>query len=139
MSYGCKVYIDRPLVCRLYAVGRAVDEDMNSFFFLTKTANYCQLGRGKEYTIEGWLEEGEVEPYFQWNDRFNSLFMEMDHKKYKSLELPYKFAFGEMLYDMDGLAKGISVGPASSRTLSSDIVLEIGYTAAKQFVKKFVK
>jgi len=75
MSYGCKVYEDRPLVCRLYPVGRMVDADMNSYFFLTKTANYCRLGCGKEHTIEQWLEEAEVEPYFEWNDRFNSLYI----------------------------------------------------------------
>jgi Fe-S-cluster containining protein len=105
MSYGCKVYEDRPLVCRLYPVGRVVDTDMNSFFFLTKVAEYCKLGTGKEHTIEEWLEEAEVEPYFQWNDRFNSLYMEMDHKKYKALELPYKAAFGDILYHPDVVAQ----------------------------------
>ena len=133
------MYKDRPLVCRLYPVGRAVDAEMNSYFFLTKTADYCKLGTGREYSIEEWLEEAQVEPYFQWNDRFNSFFMEMNHEKYRSLPLSHKSAFGEMLYEPDGIVKEIGGDINGTPGLSDDRILEIGYGLAKRFVERFTK
>ena len=138
-SYGCKVYKDRPLVCRMYPVGRAIDRDMSSYFFLTKVADYCKLGQGKEHAVEQWLDEAEVEPYFEWNDRFHSLFMEMDHKKYKSLGLPYKGAFGDILYDVDGTLNSIQKSIPDMPDFSGDQLLVLTYKQANAFIQKFAK
>jgi len=136
-SYGCRVYEDRPLVCRMYPVGRITDEDMNYYFFLTKTADYCQLGKGKEHSIEQWLEETRVEPYFEWNDRFNSLFLEMDHEKYKALPVQYKAALGDILYHPDSVVKLI---PEIQDYEDADNgLLEIGHYFARLFVEKHMK
>jgi len=128
------------LVCRLYPVGRAVDADMNSYFFLTRTGDYCKLGCGKEYTIEEWLGKAEVEPYFEWNDRFNSLYMEIDYKKYKALDLSYKAAFGNILYDLGALEKILTCERLEVLSMSdAGARLHVNYELAKRFVEKFMK
>jgi len=140
MSYGCKTYKDRPLVCRMYPVGRAVDPAMNSYFFLTKTADYCQLGCGKEYTIEQWLEKAEVEPYFEWNDRFNALYLEIDYEKYKGLDPEFKATFGNILYDIDVIEKLLPRETLEVLSMSGeDKRLDLSLGLAKRFAEKFVK
>lgn len=140
MSYGCKVYEDRPLVCRLYPVGRMIDTDMSSYFFLTKTPDYCRVGSGREYTIEQWLEQAEVEPYFKWNDRFNSLYMEINYKKYHALNMAYKATLGTILYDFDSVERTLPRNVLENlKTSEKDSQLDMSYRLAKQYVERFLK
>ena len=118
----------------MYPVGRIIDTDMNYYFFLTKTADYCQLGKGKEHSIEEWLEEAKVEPYFEWNDRFHSLFLEMDHEKYKALDLPYKAMLGDILYHPDSVVE--SIPEIQDYEDMDNGLLEVGYYMAKEFINK---
>jgi len=136
----CSVYKDRPLVCRLYPVGRAVDPDLNSYFFLTKTSNCCQAGCGREHTIENWLKSTEVEPYTEWNDRFNELYMQINHEKYKALDQAYKAAFGNILYDIDAIDRMLPPERLEVlATLGGDARLEVIYELARQFAEMFLK
>jgi len=138
-SSGCTVYQDRPLVCRMYPVGRMVDRDMKSYFFLTKAAEYCKLGRGKEYTIEQWLEETGSEPYCNWNDRFSSLYMEMDYEKFRALPRRYKATLGRFLYEFDQLENVLADDPVVSRYLAKrDGRLHASYHAAKTLIERMM-
>ena len=139
-SDGCRVYDDRPLVCRMYPVGRIIDLDMNSYFFLTRTPDHCQVGKGKEYTIEEWLEEAQVDPYFEWNDRFHSLYMRINYKKYHSLDFAFKATFGEILYDFN-ISEKLFHGetPNVLDIPGEDSGLHINYELAKMYVERFLK
>lgn len=136
-SYGCKVYQDRPTVCRTYPVGRIIDTDKNTYFFLTKVADFCKLGQGKEYTIEEWLERAEVDKYFEWNDRFNSLLLSMNREKYLRLDIRYKVALGEILYDPESIGDVPDCVQSKDQNNSEDRSLWFSYEFAKAFVKKF--
>lgn len=133
----CSVYDNRPQVCRLYPVGRVTDPEMNSCFFLTNTDGCCQSGCGKEQTIEDWLKTSKIEPYIEWNDRFNKLYMEIDHKKYKSLNNKYKFVFGSILYDIGSpLERIVSKEEYKKMSrLEDDSLLECIYFLAMQYVE----
>lgn len=112
---------------------------MSCYFFLTRVAEYCKLGTGKEYTIEEWLEETRVEPFFKWNGRFNSLYMEMDHEKYKSLEWPYKESFEDKLHHLDILAERLPEELLGETGFSDDATPEIGYRMARRFIDVLAK
>ena len=137
----CSVYKSRPLVCRMYPVGRATDSESNSYFFLTNTEGCCQSGCGKEHTIEDWLKTSKVEPYLEWNDRFNKLYMQINHKKYKALDNKYKFVFGDILYDIESPLESI-VSKEEYKGMSrleDDSLLEWIYFLATQYVEMVLK
>lgn len=137
----CSVYKSRPQVCRMYPVGRATDPKSNSYFFLTNTDGCCQAGCGKKHTIEKWLKNSKVEPYIEWNDKFNKLYMQIDHKKYRALDDKYKFVFGSILYDIESpLERIVSKGEYKKLSkLEDDGLLECIYFLATQYVEKVLK
>jgi Fe-S-cluster containining protein len=74
---GCRVHARRPLVCRLYPLGRAVDESGVETFgvFLKEPGCGAELGTGG--TIAQFLGEQGVEPYFEWSRRYGLLYRRM--------------------------------------------------------------
>jgi len=137
----CGVYENRPLVCRLYPVGRALDQEMNSYFMLTKTDGCCPTGCGQEHTIEEWLKSAEAEPFFEWNDKFHKLYMQINFKKYKELDENYKFVFGDILYDIGSPLEQI-VGKQKYEQISKledESLLKATHTLANQYVEMFLK
>jgi len=121
----------------LYPVGRATDPESNSYFFLTNTDGCCQSGCGKEHTIEDWLKSSKVEPYVEWNDKFNKLYMQIDHKKYKALDDKYKYVFGSILYDIGSPLESIVSKEEYTKMskLEDDSLLECIYFLATQYVE----
>ena len=137
----CSVYKSRPHVCRMYPVGRATDPESNSYFFLTNTDGCCQSGCGKVHTIESWLKTSKVEPYVEWNDKFNKLYMRINHKKYKALDDKYKFVFGSILYDIGSPLEKIASKDEYKKMsrLEDDSLLECIYFLATQYVEMVLK
>jgi len=137
-SYGCKVYKDRPLRCRLYPVGRIHSTNGKSFFFLTDVASYCNLGKGQEHTIEQWIEKSEVEPYFKWSDKLFDLFFKMDHQKYRRLDDTLKYKLGFMIYDFDTAIDALSKGSRFEPPETGDGIMNWIYVGLETFVDKMV-
>jgi hypothetical protein len=66
---GCMVYRDRPTSCRLYPLVRMKKGD-SVFYYLLKE-EFCRgFEKEKEWSIEEWLRDQEVEPYNRMNDEF---------------------------------------------------------------------
>jgi hypothetical protein len=130
-SYGCKVYEDRPLRCRLYPVGRAVGIGDVSYFFLMDTPAYCGLGKGKVYTLEEWLVKCQIEPYLLWSDRFFEPIFKMDHVKYRESDPALKLALGMVMYDFDGLIAKLVKSSGIKRPENDEQVLTIALGAFK--------
>jgi Fe-S-cluster containining protein len=131
-SYGCKVYEDRPLRCRLYPVGRAVGIGNVSYFFLMDTPAYCGLDKGKEHTLEEWLKECQVEPYLFWSDKFFAPLFEMDHVKYRDGDSALKIALGKIMYDFDDLVAKLVNAGGIEKPENDDQVLTIALAALKK-------
>jgi hypothetical protein len=137
-SYGCNVYQDRPLRFRLYPVGRAIGIDGKFYLFLMDVPSTCGLSKGGVYTIEGWLQESEVEPYLDWSDRFFEIIAIMNHQKYRSLDHRVKNTLGMMMYDFDTLIEKFVNSKTIEKPESDEEIMSIVLDALKVFIEKMV-
>ena len=74
---GCRVHPRRPLVCRLYPLGRSTDERGEERFALFPPQPECEAVVGREGTIETFLGSQGVGPYFVWARRYGELYRRM--------------------------------------------------------------
>ena len=74
---GCGVHPRRPLVCRLYPLGRAIDGTGEEKFARHPKEEGCQGEFGKDGTIATFLESQGVAPYIEWSRRYGELFRRM--------------------------------------------------------------
>ncbi len=74
---GCRVHPRRPLVCRLYPLGRMTDETGVEQFALYPLQSDCEAEVGREGTIETFLESQGVGPYLEWSRRYGELYRRM--------------------------------------------------------------
>ncbi|RLI78751.1 YkgJ family cysteine cluster protein [Archaeoglobales archaeon] len=76
---GCLVYKDRPSSCRLYPLARIKLRD-EEYYYIVREEHCKGFDEDKEWTVEDWLEDQEVNEY----NRMNDLFMELISSKHKS-------------------------------------------------------
>ena len=74
---GCRVHSQRPLVCRLYPLGRMTDETGIERFALYPLQSECKAEFGRNGTIETFLESQGVGPYLEWSCRYGELYRRM--------------------------------------------------------------
>jgi Fe-S-cluster containining protein len=73
----CRVHARRPLVCRLYPLGRTTDEKQEERFALMPLRADCQAVAGKDGTISSFLESQGVAPHLVWARRYGDLYRRM--------------------------------------------------------------
>jgi len=74
---GCKVHPRRPLVCRLYPLGRKIDETGVERFAFYSLQPDCGAKAGHDGTVETFLASQGVEPYLEWARRYGELYRRM--------------------------------------------------------------
>ncbi len=74
---GCRVHVRRPLVCRLYPLGRKTDSEGQESFAMYATQPDCEAEIGREGTVTEFLESQGVEPYFEWSRRYGEIYRRM--------------------------------------------------------------
>ena len=74
---GCSVHKDRPLVCRLYPLGRQVNEMGDEWFLELQPEAVCNGRSGKTATIEDFLEDQGTTAYMLAADAYLTLLWEM--------------------------------------------------------------
>lgn len=74
---GCRVHPRRPLVCRLYPLGRATDGEGRESFALHPKEEGCQGEFGTDGTIADFLESQGVAPCIEWSVRYGELYRRM--------------------------------------------------------------
>jgi len=74
---GCRVHDHHPLACRLYPLGRAVDEVGAEKFALVPKPDDCPATIGTGGTIEEFLEAQGVGPYIEWSRRYSLIYKRM--------------------------------------------------------------
>lgn len=74
---GCRVHPRRPLVCRLYPLGRATDGAGDEKFALFPRQEDCEAEYGTDGTIADFLESQGVAPYIEWSARYGALYGRM--------------------------------------------------------------
>jgi uncharacterized protein len=74
---GCLVHPERPLVCRLYPLGRVTDKLGAERFALFAAQPGCEAAVGREGTVGSFLDSQGVEPCFAWSRRYGELYRRM--------------------------------------------------------------
>jgi Fe-S-cluster containining protein len=74
---GCRVHPRRPLVCRLYPLGRTTDERGEERFALFPRQPDCEAEVGRDGTVESFLESQDVGPHLHWSRRYGELYRRM--------------------------------------------------------------
>lgn len=74
---GCRVHPRRPLVCRLYPLGRAVDGAGEERFAVFPKQDGCEAEAGPDGTVEGFLESQGVAPLIELSNRYGRLYRRM--------------------------------------------------------------
>ena len=74
---GCGVHPDRPLVCRIYPLGRWVDTDgRESFGHMAPHPQTAGI-YGNDATVAGYLRHQGLAPYFEISDRYGEVYKRM--------------------------------------------------------------
>jgi len=76
-SSGCRVHPRRPLVCRLYPLGRSNNERGEERFAVFPAQPDCEAVVGRDGTVETFLESQGVAPYLGWSRRYGELYRRM--------------------------------------------------------------
>ena len=71
---GCTVHTDRPLVCRLYPLGRVVKADGSESFVENEPHPETRGLYGRDGTVEGYIESQGVGPYIAAANRYYAVF-----------------------------------------------------------------
>jgi len=104
---GCGVYTDRPWPCRMYPVGLASSRDTEDgwrgdrFYFLLKEDTCFGHQEAREWTVQEWMDDQEVEAYEEWGEAYKELSL---HKFFEDgLILPPEKMemFFNSTYDLD--------------------------------------
>jgi Fe-S-cluster containining protein len=74
---GCRVHAHRPLVCRLYPLGRKTDAKGRESFAMYATQPDCEAVIGHDGTVAEFLESQGVEPYFVWSQHYGEIYSHM--------------------------------------------------------------
>jgi len=74
---GCRVHARRPLVCRLYPLGRKIDSEGRESFAMYATQPDCEAVIGRDGTVAEFLESQGVEPYFVWSRHYSEIYRRM--------------------------------------------------------------
>ena len=74
---GCGVYADRPLVCRLYPLGRHVADTDEEWFTEHEPEPGCAGKRGEDKTIQVYLEEQGAVPFMRAADLYLELYWKL--------------------------------------------------------------
>jgi Fe-S-cluster containining protein len=75
---GCGVHADRPLVCRLYPLGRQVQEDGSETFGDLPPHPQTAGVYGRAGTVDDYLRAQDVASYLAAGDRYGVLYRRME-------------------------------------------------------------
>lgn len=76
-EHGCSVHPDRPLVCRLYPLGRIVDGAGHEKFVHVEPHPQTAGSYGDDGTIADYLCEQDAAPFMEAADRYYALLQEL--------------------------------------------------------------
>ena len=74
---GCRVHPRRPLVCRLYPLGRTTNERGEERFAVFPAQPECEAVVGRDGTVASFLESQGVAPFLRWSRRYGELYRRM--------------------------------------------------------------
>jgi uncharacterized protein len=103
---GCSVYEDRPWSCRMFPLGVASPKDNGTskdeeFYFILKEPVCQGYNENKEWTVEEWMQDQNVEKYVQMGELFKEISLHDYLQKGKQLEPAKQEMFYTVCYNID--------------------------------------
>ncbi len=105
---GCTIYTDRPANCRNYPIGHGTlktgtesESTQEEFYFFIKEPHCYGYGEKKNWTIESWRKDQEVEQYDEANREWKELLLRKNLPGQPALDEKKQFQFYMASYDMD--------------------------------------
>lgn len=104
---GCGVYADRPWPCRMYPVGLAASRDTldgfqgERFYFLLREEGCRGFGEAREWTIQEWMDDQEVDDYDRWGEAYKELSLHQFFENGGVLTPEKMEMFFNSTYDLD--------------------------------------
>jgi len=83
---GCSVHPVRPLVCRLYPLGKYLSGDREEHFKCIEPQPDCEGTLGENGILEDFLESQKTEPYMEASGQYLDLFDRLHQDLYQKLE-----------------------------------------------------
>ncbi len=132
-SYGCSVYEDRPLRCRLYPLGRLFDKGKSYYILI----NNCPCGDTKgdsSWTAREWIESSDAEDFLEYQEYIAEVFSYVNLDIYRRLDEDQKISLGRTLHDIDAFVASI---PEKSRSKDDkEIMISLKYWATGFFMER---
>jgi len=106
---GCGVYTDRPWPCRMYPVGLATSRDSEDgwqgqrFYFLLQEEGCTGFSEAKEWTIQEWMDDQEVDDFDRWGEAYKELSLHRYFEDGGLLTPDQMEMFFNSTYDLDKL------------------------------------
>lgn len=129
---GCSVHDDKPMICRLYPLGR-FSLRTKVIITLPKKLKHCPGGSGQEHTVRNWLDESGVQDHFK-HDKFWDLFFSMDIEIFNSLPQEGRDTFYTTLYDFDQILVKFGFDGLSD---PAEEIVDVSYDFCKRLLKEF--
>lgn len=111
---GCSVYTDRPANCRYYPIGQGtmkkegkegpVEEE---FYFIVREDHCYGFDEKKEWTIQSWREDQEVDKYDEVNREWKGVQLRKNLPGQLDLDEKKQAQFWLASYDLDGFRRFI--------------------------------
>jgi len=104
---GCGVYSDRPWPCRMYPVGLATSRDTpdgwrgERFFFLLREEGCRGFEEAREWTIQEWLDDQQVDEFDEWGEAYKELSLHRFFEDGGELTPDRMEMFYNSTYDLD--------------------------------------
>ena len=103
---GCGIYHDRPTACRLYPLGRSsgIDpkEGKPEEFFSLLHIDHCRgLGEEKQWTVAEWVNDQDLSPYIEMNDKMLYILFHPRRKPQTPIEMPQQQKVMIACYNLD--------------------------------------
>ncbi len=101
---GCTIYPDRPWPCRMYPLGLASPSEGSAseeFYFLMKEDICKGFAEGKEWTVEEWLEDQDINLYNEMGELFKQITLHPTFESGKDLSPEKIEMFHLVCYNID--------------------------------------
>lgn len=103
---GCSVYEDRPWSCRMFPLGVASPKEMqentqSEFYFILKESVCKGYEEDREWTVDEWIKDQQVDEYAQMGDLFKEVSLHDFFNEKKQLTPAKMEMFYTVCYNID--------------------------------------
>lgn len=128
---GCSIHENKPFACRLFPIKRVITDDF-TVFAIPKKLDGCNVGSGKKHTLRKWLNNADLNPYFDYYRNWNIL-DDLDREKFIKTPNECQYTFRVSMYDIDGTGRLFNL---RGKSKSVEDTLEFSYLVCQKILEE---